>query len=182
MDKQYLPELIESSRISLKKQEMENASLMFQYVDRDRERLQRFLPWTDYVKTVKDEEEFIEKCLKEWDDHEAAAYALFKGDDYMGNITAFDMDWEHESCEIGYWILGEYEGKGFMSEAVSLLESVLFEAGFHRIIIRCDPQNNRSKNIPKKLGYKYEGTLRDCHKEKLGYKSLEVYSRLSSDW
>jgi RimJ/RimL family protein N-acetyltransferase len=184
MEKRYLLDIIEGPNINLQKQKMENASLMFDYVDKDRERLKRFLPWPDFVKTVDDEKGFIEKCLKEWENHEAAAYALFRNDtdEYMGNITAFDLNWDHESCEIGYWILGDFEGKGYMSEAVSLLESTLFEVGFHRIIIRCDPQNERSKNIPRKLGYHYEGTLRDCHKEKRGYVSLEVYSRLSSDW
>ncbi|MBN2657392.1 MAG: GNAT family N-acetyltransferase [Spirochaetales bacterium] len=99
----------------------------------------------------------------------------------MGNVGAFDFNWNNETCEIGYWILGQFEGKGYMSEAVAVLEKALFETGFHRIIIRCDEENILSGNIPRRLGYTREGTMRDCYKIEVRYVSHEVHSKLSHE-
>ncbi len=55
MDKHHLPELIPGSRVELRRHRPELAELMFSYVDRDRERLARFLPWVEFTKTLEDE-------------------------------------------------------------------------------------------------------------------------------
>jgi len=182
MEKKFLPDTIKGLRITLKRQEMGNAPLMFDYVNRDRERLSRFLPWTEFVKTVEDERGFIRQCDENWESHKAAQYAIFSSNgEYMGNIGAFNFNWDHESCEIGYWILGQFEGKGYMSESVALLEEVLFETGFHRIIICCDTENIRSGNVPKRLKYRLEGVMRDCFKNGDHFENHQVYSKLSTE-
>ena len=183
MNKQLLPELITGTRIELQKQEIKNAEIMFEYVDSDRERLSRFLPWPKHIKSVADEIEFINRCNDSWNENKAAQYAVFSKTEniYMGNVGAFDFDWDNESCEIGYWILGQFEGHGYMSEAVELLEKALFDVGFHRLIIRCDPENSRSRSIPNRLEYVFEGTMRDCKKYDDKFVSFETYSKLNGD-
>jgi len=184
VNKQLLPETITGTRIELQRQNIKNADIMFQYVDQDRERLSRFLPWPKFIKSVEDEIEFINKCSESWNEFKAAQYAIFSKSDneYMGNVGAFNFDWDNENCEIGYWILGQFEGNDFMSDAVELLEKALFEAGFHRIIIKCDPENSRSRNIPNRLNYVFEGTLRDCKKHGDKFVSLETHSKLKKKY
>ncbi len=158
MEKQYLPELISGDRVSLKKHAVELAEKMYQYVIEDRERLARFLPWPNFIKSVNDEIDFIKKCTDSWDKQEAAHFGIFRNsdDEYMGNILSFRLNWLHHGREIGYWILGKFERNGYMSDAVTILENILFEMGFNRIVIRCDPLNKRSNSIPRKLNYFYE--------------------------
>ena len=184
MEKNYLPERIGEERIYLKKPTVELAQQMFDYVDEDRERLGRFLPWPPHIKQVADEIEFIEKSKNDWKDHKGAGFAIFRNEDneYMGNIGAFNFDWSNESCEIGYWILGKFEGKRYMSDSVKALEKELFGVGFNRIVIMCESENQRSKNIPLKSGYSYEGKLREYHKVNNKYVSFEVYSKLKSEF
>ena len=45
----------------------------------------------------------------------------------MGNSGVHIAQWESRCCELGYWILGDFEGQGYMSEAVTALESAPFE-------------------------------------------------------
>ena len=183
MEKKYLPERIDDKRIYLKKPEIELAQQMFDYVDEDRERLSRFLPWPPHIEEVADEIEFIERSKNDWKDHKSANFAIFRNEDneYMGNIGAFNFDWDNEKCEIGYWILGKFEGKGYMSDSVKALEKELFAVGFNRIVIMCESENQRSKNIPLRSGYSYEGKFREYHKVNGKYVSFEIYSKLKSE-
>ncbi len=184
MEKQYLPELINGERISLKKHEVHLAEKMFNYVVEDRERLSRFLPWPSLIKSVEDEIEFINQSNEEWANQSAAQYGIYRNsdDEYMGNVAAFSLDWDNCSCEIGYWILGTFEGKGYMSDAVRLIEKIFFGIGFNRIVIRFDPDNERSGSIPKRLNYKFEGTLREAIVVDGEHRNLEVYSKLKKEF
>ena len=131
MEKQYLLELISGKRISLRKHTVELADKMYQYVVEDRERLARFLPWPKFINSVDDEIDFINKCSQSWDNQTSVHYGIYRNsdDEYMGNISSFDFDWSNHTCEIGYWILGKFEGQGYMSEAVTLLELAIVGAG-----------------------------------------------------
>jgi len=67
-----------------------------------------------------------------------------------------------QALEIGYWIAADRQGNGLVSEAVTALVSVAFEAmGARRLEIRCSPQNSRSRAIPERLGFHLDGVLRE---------------------
>ncbi len=157
---------------------------MFEYICEDRIRLSRFLPWPPYIKTVDDEIEFIKNSSYAWEKNESAQFGIYRNSDkeYLGNVSAFNFDWSNESCEIGYWILGKFEGRGHIRDSVKLLEKELYSIGFNRIIIMCDAENSRSKAIPKSLNYFFEGELREYKKANYKFVSLEVYSKLKSEY
>lgn len=183
MEKRFLPELIVAPRVSLKRLNADLAQKMFEYIVEDRIRLSRFLPWPQAILTVNDEIDFVKRCNESWEKQESASYGIFRNNDneYMGNINAFSFNWTNESCEIGYWILGKFEGHGYMSEAVTALEKTLFNTGFNRIVIRFDPQNKRSGSIPNRLGYHDEGTLRQAIKVDNTFRDLKVFSKIKAD-
>src|SRR6185436_1084270 len=63
--------------------------------------------------------------------------------------------------EIGYWIATAHAGKGLATESTGALVRVGFEVErLERVEIHCDPANVRSLAIPRKLGFRHEGTLR----------------------
>ncbi len=163
MDKRHLPERIHGERIYLQKHSLELAPIMFAHVDKDRQRLQGYMPWVDLTQTVEDEIAYIKMTEDQWSDHEGYDYGIFRSnnDFYMGNIGVHTINWAHDKCEFGYWILGDFEGRGYMSEAVKLLESACFEIGFNRIEIRCSELNLRSANVPIRNGYRLEGCFRE---------------------
>lgn len=184
MDTRYFPAEIISERIHLTKLDEYLAPQMFNYICEDRERLSRFLPWPQFIKTVEDEIEFIRKSADAWEKHESANFGIFRNEDkeYMGNIGIFNLDLTNENCEIGYWILGKFEGKRYIRDSVRILEREIFAIGFNRIVIMCDDGNNRSKMIPKSLGYSFEGVLREYKKENDKYVNREVYSKLKREY
>jgi len=184
MDKQFLPEIIHGETVTLKKHQVELADKMYRYVVEDRQRLARFLPWPDFIATVHDEVDFINNCSEEWQKYATFSFGIFRNSDseYMGNLSAFGINWKNCSCELGYWILGKFEGQGHISSAVRLLEATLFGMGFNRIVIRCDPKNLRSASVPKRLHYVFEGVQREVSFRNDGFHDLSVYSKLKSDY
>ena len=100
----------------------------------------------------------------------------------MGNIGVHSIKWDLLSCELGYWILGDFEGHGYMSEAVKVLESELFKMGFNRVQIRCNDLNKRSANVPQACGYIYEGTIRQDAIELGKFRNTMVFGKLKKEW
>lgn len=169
------PTKIPGQRIELRKLEANLAEKMFAYVDKDRVRLRKYLPWVEHVKTVADEVAFIAKSHADWEAGKVYGYGIFlkDSDEYLGNIGVHSIGLINHFCEIGYWILGDFEGKGYMSEAVKVLEEALFAVGFNRICILCDPRNERSARIPLRSGYRYEGIVEGRIRDGMDY--LEVF-------
>ena len=66
---------------------------------------------------------------------------------------------------IGYALGEEYWGQGIMTEAAKEVIRYGFEKmNLDLISAYCYPFNYRSKNVIKKLGFEYEGTLKLCEK------------------
>lgn len=180
MQKNYPKEFIEGEWIFLRRHELATAPAMFACIEEDRKRLGAFLPWVEGTKSVKDSEEYIRCAHVEWQEQKLFDFGLFRKTDraYLGNIGVHAIAWEHERAEIGYWITGQAEGQGFISEAVGLLEQELFRLGFHRIEIRCDPLNQRSSAVPKRLGYGLEGVLKEHAIVNGRRRDIEVWAKL----
>ena len=178
-----LPESVEADRLTLRKHQLDAVALMFEYIERDRERLSQFLPWPPGIRSVADELAYVKDTHSWWDAGTLFDYGLFRKEDnlYMGNLGVHSIQWQHHCCELGYWILGDFEGSGYMSEAVAALETVLFEVGFYRIEIRCDANNHRSAQLPKRRGYTLDGRLRGATKVPSGYRDTLVFSKLRVD-
>ncbi|MBV2167640.1 MAG: GNAT family N-acetyltransferase [Bdellovibrio sp.] len=182
MKAQYLPEMISSTRITLRKHQMDLAEIMFRYVDEDRTRLGRFLPWVAWTKGIHDERDYIEMTHRQWADYKMFDYGIFLNDGqvYVGNVGVHTIAWDHNRCELGYWILGKYEGQGYISEAVKALEAVLFNLGFFRIEIHCSGTNARSGGVAERCGYVLEGRLRQHAIENGQRRDTLIYAKLKN--
>jgi RimJ/RimL family protein N-acetyltransferase len=132
---------------------------------------------------VEDEQTYIRMTRERWDGHELFDFGIFRASDqaYLGNVGVHSISWEHRRCELGYWLAGPYEGQGYMAEAVTALERMLFAMGFNRIEIRCSSANVRSSAVPRRLGYRLEGSLRQDCVEKGTYRDTWVFARIRSD-
>jgi ribosomal-protein-serine acetyltransferase len=181
MDKKPFPERLTSERVVLKKHDLSLAQTMFTYVDRDRERLRVFLPWVDLTRTVEDELVYLRKAQQDWADGMIFDYGIFNAATgvYMGNAGVHTIRWEHDCCELGYWVFGDFERKGFVSEAVTLIERTCYQLGFHRIEIRCNAKNERSASVPRRLGYQLDGVLRGNAVEHGHYRDTLVFGKLN---
>jgi ribosomal-protein-serine acetyltransferase len=175
-----LSEMLVSRRLALRRHTIDLAALIFHSVDRDRERLEEFLPWPPLLRSINQEQEYLLRSRKAWEAGETFDFGIYAANDnsFMGCIGTHTIRWAHDCAEIGFWILKEYEGRGFISEALQVLEKELFQIGLHRIEIRCDTTNIRSANVARNAGYTLDGVLKENVFERGRYRDTMVWGKI----
>ena len=92
-------------------------------------------------------------------------YAIVKDDVPLGCAgLLFHPDtnhwWGEGSVELGYWIAEEYWGRGYAVEASKILiERAFDDLGVEKIYASCRCENNQSKRVLEKLGFRYYAQL-----------------------
>ena len=186
-----LPEQIETERIILihpTQPTFQLAHDLYTVIDNSRETLREWLPWPDKTNSPEDEfNGFLMKWYKKhWDEQDGFAYLIYPKDKnrFAGVIDLMHVSEENKSAEIGYWLGNHAVGHGYMQEAVRALESVAFQAGINRIIIRNDTQNLRSVHVAKHCGYILEGVMHqdawDEYHQRL--RDTNIWAKLKSEW
>ncbi len=67
-----------------------------------------------------------------------------------------------QSCTLGYSLAEASQGKGYMTEALTLAINYVFaELNMHRVMASYMPHNQRSGRLLKRLGFVVEGYARD---------------------
>lgn len=136
---------------------------------------------------------------------EAEAYIILRRDDYARQreirwgIVRHDDDRIIGSCGFHHFDEGYYEGyyraetgyilnradwgQGIMAEALSAVLTYGFsEMELHRIEAVIDDANTRSKNLLLKLGFQYEGNLRQRFPFRGGFEDEYYYGLLRDEW
>ncbi len=67
-----------------------------------------------------------------------------------------------QACRLGYGLGQEFEGQGYMAEALrEALRHVFEDLGLHRVEANYVPTNTRSANLLRRLGFSVNGYARD---------------------
>jgi ribosomal-protein-alanine N-acetyltransferase len=89
---------------------------------------------------------------------------------------------QHEKAEIGYWLLPEYWKKGIMPEVLPVMIRYVFNNWkLHRLEAVIEEGNEASCRLSEKLGFRFEGILRETEIKEGRRISLLMYSLLASD-
>jgi len=112
--------------------------------------------WNDRVKQNRDEFYADIACR-------FFIYAKTEAEPIIGaiNFTMFERG-PSESCRLGYSLSHDYEGKGYMAEALQTGIHFVFETmNIHRIDACYMPKNERSGRLLERLGFEVIGLARD---------------------
>ena len=86
-------------------------------------------------------------------------------------------------AEIGYDLSPDFWGQGIMSEALrAAIQNGFGRMGLNRIEAIVYPQNHRSLQLLKKLGFQIEGLLRDYNYLNGVFYDHNILSLLKKDW
>lgn len=133
-------------------------------IDKNRLFLRQYLLWVDKTNSLKDCYSATEMFTEKWQDGEAFAYSvvLKSSGKAIGSIDIHNVNYDNHSAEIGYWLAEEYNGLGYMSRAVKLIENKAFFAGINRLVIAVQKENLPSARVAEHNHYVYEGTLKQA--------------------
>jgi Acetyltransferases, including N-acetylases of ribosomal proteins len=169
--------------ILLKQIELEDATDIFNTINNQRQYLRKWLPFVDLTNEIKDTQSFITSMLDVPEENKEYVFVIHCKGSFVGLIGFKDTDRLNKKTEIGYWLSEIYQKKGIITESVKVLLHFAFdELAINRVQIKCAVGNTQSKNIPKRLGFKFEGIERDG--ELLvdnQFTDIEVYSLIKKD-
>lgn len=162
---------------------VEDAEEVFRLIDDDRARLGRFMDWVSGLRTVEDEREFIMARLAQGAVGSAVQAFIWTGGRIAGSLGTVILDRENDAAEVGYMVFSGFEGTGLAYRCTGAFIDHLFEAeGMHRLVVRLMPENARSRNLARRLGFTYEGLQREAYKLRGEHHDLEAYSLLRTEW
>lgn len=162
-----VPHRIETERLILRGYEPTDAEELRTTSAANREHLLPWLPWAEQEPQSLDEKlELIHSFRSNYDADRNSVMGIFEREtgELVGGTGLHPCGGEgHQfTREIGYWIVSSREGLGYVTEAVEALLVIAFRhVKLQSLIIRCDPENVRSRKIPENLGFVTEGLLRN---------------------
>lgn len=175
--------VIPGPRTVLRSVELRDVQILFNIIDSSREHLERWLPWVDYVHTSDDERQMVEQWIYEMQIRTAIQLCITVGDELVGLVGTHQIDWINQRTSIGYWIGKKNVGKGYATEATAILLNYLFERlKLHRVFIQAATKNGASNRVIEKLGFKWEGLLRENERVKDQYLDHNIYGMTHGDF
>jgi RimJ/RimL family protein N-acetyltransferase len=157
------PYRIVTERLVLRSWEPRDAPLLKEAVDSSIDHLLPWMPWAVHEpQSLEDKVALLRQFRGKFDLGQDFTYGIFTPDEEQAvGGTGLHTRIGDDAFEIGYWIRASRAGEGLGTESTAALTRVAFElTDVDRIEIRCEPENERSRAIPRKLGYREEATLR----------------------
>lgn len=167
--------------IKLKIVELSDAVDIYNTINNQRGYLSVWLPFVEYTKNIDYTKKYIQSILESPDD--TKIYVIQYNDSFGGLIGFNKINKLNKSAEIGYWLSEPLQKKGIVTKSVKVLIDFAFrKLDINRIQIKCNTENIRSKKIPQRLGFHFEGIERAGEQVSVeSFVDLEVYSKLKTD-
>ena len=157
-----IPDEIESERLLIRSPMPGDGHQLRQVILKNQDYLNQWLPWAAEILDEEGYEALVrEKRVNFIQRKDLMLLLLLKGENrIIGASGLHRIDWQVPKFEIGYWIDRDFEGKGYISEAVTAIERFAFDhLKANRVEIRCNHKNLRSVAVARRLNYRLEATF-----------------------
>ncbi len=161
----YKKELeIQGNKISIRVLNSDDASDLLEYYTRNKDFLSKFEPHRDEeFYTVEVQKQSLIENYKEFIKGEGAHFGIYKAEKMIGRIRIYNIvHGVFKSAFIGYSMDEQYQGNGYMKEAVSLVVTYAYEElGLHRIEATTLVDNEKSQRVLKACGFNELGICKE---------------------
>lgn len=140
-----------------------------------------FIPWPYSMDNAR---EWLAKHEENVREGKSLVWAVTLGESgELVGAVGVTIETEHERAELGYWVAKACWGKGFATESSRAAIGYAFdELGLTRVFAqhwKCNPQSGR---VLEKIGFQYEGELRQ-HYQRFGcWHDAVCLGLLRSEW
>jgi RimJ/RimL family protein N-acetyltransferase len=177
---------VSTRRLLLRPLNEADAEDLFAAVEASREILKRRLSWVDDVKSVEDEHAFISAAALGMEAGDLIVLGVFEAkSEALVGVASLDKlsSKEPTQARLAVWIRSDRSDKGLGTEVGRALVEVAFKKlNCHRLFVRMDPANRGFRRVLKKIGFKYEGCLRDDKRLNGRWVDQECWGLLKAEW
>jgi ribosomal-protein-serine acetyltransferase len=162
--------------------EERHAEAVADLIVRNQRRLARWEPWAEQPATTGALRSFIRGCLEGFAAG-SQVQTYIRVDGRLVGSCSLRISHVNRSGEVGYWLDGEYEGRGIASRAARALVSEGFrERDLVRVELRTAVDNVRSRALAERLGFVHEATQRAAQVFRHRRVDMVVYAVLAREW
>jgi len=176
--------IILTSDAYLKVLDTSDTMAMYESTVRNRHHLKQWLPWVDSIKGPQDTESFIISTMDLHAVNQGIHYGIWYKRQFAGTLGNHGINWANRRTTIGYWLAEGFQGKGLMTEAVAAyIDQLVFGVWqLNRVEIAAATGNAKSRAIPERLGFTFEGVIRQNEWLYDHYVDHAIYGLLSAEW
>lgn len=151
-----------------------------------RESLKELSPWMSWATSGYSEQtarEYIAIARARSEEHIFYAFAILRGEDFLGACTLSSIHPIYHFCNLGYWVRTSCHGQGIAGRAAKLTARFAFEQlGLIRVEIVIAVGNQASLRVAEKIGAHPEGVLLNRMVMGKSISDAHMYSLLPSDF
>jgi aminoglycoside 6'-N-acetyltransferase len=164
-----IPTRIDAARIYLRSYEAGDGQWYYAMSQKNRLHLSRYEAENVAmsIESEEDAEVLVRELAAEW----KARNCFFMGafdritDEFVAQVYIGPINWEVPEFIIGFFVDVDHEGKGYVTEAVGAAMGFIFEyLKAHRVSLKCDDTNERSRRVAERCGLVREGHIRESKK------------------
>lgn len=172
-----------NNQLTLKLIDYQDTGVLFQLINSSRSHLDEWGNWAKEIQNEADTERLIKKYLLHFAGKKGMHFLIKYEGKPVGSISLKQLSWDVNSGEIGYWLSPDFVGKGIVTQAAeAILEYGFTYINLHKIEIWAAEKNEKSKNVPERLGFVKEGVRRDNEFLHGNYFTMAIYGLLKSEW
>jgi RimJ/RimL family protein N-acetyltransferase len=167
----------------------DDAPGLYEAVEGAREALLPWLPWARHEHGSEEESRMtIERFTHDRADPACRDFVMGVFDRATGAVLGgtgvhrIEPAWR--TCEVGYWIRGGMQRRGYCTETTAALISAAFGPwAFRRVTLICSGGNVASRGVAEKLGLRLEGTEKEARwVDGPGWTDELRYAVLDREW
>lgn len=174
--------LLKTGRLLLRKQELKDAANLQQL--RSNEQVMTYMD-SDRHHDVRTSETFIARNLDSYQNKNGFFWVITAAEtgSYLGDIILRKIDRTNARAEIGYTLMPEFWGRGYMKEAMRAVITFGFnDLQLHSIEANINPSNETSRALLIKTGFVKEAYFRENYFYNGKFLDTEIYSLLEKDF
>lgn len=156
-------ESFESERLIIRAPKLGDALDVWNAKQNSLPALREWMLWAQDEPELHETEENLRKAVADFITRKDLRFHIYSKEtgEFVGASGLHSINWSIPKFEIGYWLATEFEGNGYITEAVQRIEQFAFEQlGARRVEIRCDEENVKSRSVAERVGFILEGILK----------------------
>ncbi|MGA7721363.1 MAG: GNAT family protein [Ignavibacteriaceae bacterium] len=167
----------------LRELELSSANDLFNLICSNRNYLRKWLTWVDNIERLEDIENQIKSDLGRDMVYGRFVLEIRHLGNLAGLINFHNQDKNNKIIELGYWFAENFQGKGIMTKScIACINYAFLNLEFNRVVVKCAVGNERSKGIPERLHFTFEGIEKEGQNLYGEYMDMRIYSMLKRDW
>ncbi len=168
-----------NQNIELRQFQKKDAKILFEFININRDYLKKWLNWVNFIQSVEQEKKYLDSLLQDINKAPSIDFSIWYDKKLVGTLGLVNIDRLNRCANLGYCIDEAFQSKGIITESCNaIIEKAFKEFNIHRLEIRTAADNFRSKAVARRLGFRSEGTLRECYYINNGFIDCEVFGKI----